>query len=110
MLQPTVQEFLNLVEGRSLYVPEDARTASAAAADGQLPAEGQQEAEQAAAPNTEPADQSEATHESKGTGATNYCLLCSKHNSLFASTKGFAVCATACADLHVLIVHPYCCA
>ncbi len=25
VLQPTVQEFLNLIEGRSLYVPEEAR-------------------------------------------------------------------------------------
>ena len=35
-LQPTVQEFLNLIEGRSLYVPEEARAvpADAAAAAG----------------------------------------------------------------------------
>ena len=30
LLQPTVQEFLNLIEGRSLYVPEEARAVSAA--------------------------------------------------------------------------------
>ncbi len=29
VLQPTVQEFLNLIEGRSLYVPEEARAVSA---------------------------------------------------------------------------------
>ncbi|DBB17237.1 hypothetical protein WJX82_009382 [Trebouxia sp. C0006] len=36
VLQPTVQEFLNLIEGRSLYVPEEARAvpADAAAAAG----------------------------------------------------------------------------
>jgi hypothetical protein len=29
VLQPTVQEFLNLIEGRSLYVPEEARAVPA---------------------------------------------------------------------------------
>ena len=32
LLQPTVQEFLNLIEGRSLYVPEEARAVPADAA------------------------------------------------------------------------------
>ncbi len=32
VLQPTVQEFLNLIEGRSLYVPEEARAVPADAA------------------------------------------------------------------------------
>lgn len=30
LLQPTVQEFLHLIEGRSLYVPEEARAVPAA--------------------------------------------------------------------------------
>ena len=35
MLQPTVQEFLNLIEGRSLYVPEEARAVPPASAAGE---------------------------------------------------------------------------
>ena len=33
VLQPTVQEFLHLIEGRSLYVPEEARSVPAATAN-----------------------------------------------------------------------------
>ena len=54
LLQLTVQEFLHLIEGRSLYVPEEARAASAAvpngtSADGEVkPEVAQATAEQAA--------------------------------------------------------------
>ena len=55
LLQLTVQEFLHLIEGRSLYVPEQARAASAAVPNG-TSADGEVEPEVAQAAAKQAAD------------------------------------------------------
>ena len=74
VLQPTVQEFLNLIEGRSLYVPEEARATSASdatAASTAVPeaeAAAEQSTEQSNAPQHQAAGQSDGAAEIKQAG------------------------------------------
>lgn len=96
VLQPTVQEFLHLIEGRSLYVPEEARSVpaatanaaadgtaadgAAAAADGATAAadQAQQPAHQLV-PNTDAAEQEvkaePENNEATAEGQTPLCLF-----------------------------------